>query len=144
MMYLLDTNAISEMRRLGSGKCDPRFAAWANDAQPGELFLSAITILELEIGVLRAERNDAPKGQVLRTWLNKRVLPVFWGRILPVTTSVALRSAQLHVPNPCSLADGLIAATAALHDLTLVTRNVHDFRQSGVRLVNPWEGSRLF
>lgn len=143
-MYLLDTNAISEMRRLGSGKCDPRFVAWAKRIHPGELFLSAITVLEWEIGVLRAERRDAPKGEVLRNWLNQRVLPTFWGRILPVTSSVAMRGAQLHVPNPSSFADSLIAATAALHGLTLVTRNIHDFRLSGVRLLNPWEEAGLF
>ena len=139
-MYLLDTNVVSELRKIRAGKADGRFALWADSVDATELFLSAITLQELEIGVLLAERRDPSQGAIFRAWLNAHVLPAFSGRILAVDSAVALRSARLHVPNPRPVRDGLIAATALVHGMTVVTRNVADFEPTGVPILNPWTG----
>lgn len=114
-------------------------AAWADRMDPSDLFVSAITILEIELGVLMIERRDPQAGRVLRSWLDDRVLPAFDGRILSVDTEVARRCAALHVPDPRSARDALIAATAMVHRFVLVTRNVSDFQRMDVELLNPWE-----
>jgi toxin FitB len=137
-MYLLDTNVVYELRKVRAGKADVNVAAWADGVDVIELYLSVITIQELEIGVLLAERKDAAKGAVLRAWLLNQVMPSFAGRILDVTTEVVLRSAALHVPNPRPVRDGLIAATALVHRMTVVTRNEIDFKPTGVSKLNPW------
>lgn len=138
-MYLLDTNVVSELRKVRSGRADARVAAWADSVDAAELYLSVISLQELEIGVLLAERKDAAQGAIFRTWLTQHVLPAFAGRILDVDTAVALRSARLHVPDPRPVRDGLIAATALVHGMTVVTRNEGDFTPTGVRLLNPWK-----
>jgi predicted nucleic acid-binding protein len=102
------------------------------------LYLSVITLQELEIGVLLAERRDPSQGAMLRAWLNSHVLPAFAGRILTVDAAVAQRSARLHVPDPRPVRDGLIAATALVHGMTVVTRNVADFELTGAKILNPW------
>jgi len=140
-MYLLDTNVVSELRKIRLGKADGHVAAWADSMDAADLYLSVITIQELEIGVLLAERRDPSQGAVFRAWLNDHVLPAFSGRILAVDTAVALRSARLHVPDPHPVRDGLIAATALVHSMTVVTRNVADFEPTGARTLNPWTGS---
>lgn len=137
-MYLLDTNVVSELRKAKSGKADAGVIAWAAGLPASELFLSAISVLELEMGVLLVERRDAAQGVVLRSWLDKHVLPAFAERILPVDTAVARRCARLHVPDPRAERDALIAATALVRDLTVVTRNIGDFEATGVKLLNPW------
>ncbi|MHB8708496.1 MAG: PIN domain-containing protein [Desulfuromonadales bacterium] len=139
-MYLLDTNVVSELRKVRAGKADPNVARWADRVDAGELYLSVITVQELEIGVLLVERRDPVQGAMLRSWLNDHVLPAFAGRILPVDTAVALRSARLHVPDPHPVRDGLIAATALVHGMTVVTRNVEDFASAGAKVLNPWRG----
>ena len=138
-MYLLDTNVVSELRKAKSGKIDQRVLIWANKVSTSSLFLSVITILELETGVLLVERRDAEQGRVLRSWLDTHVLPAFSNRILPVDTSVAQHCAKLHVPNPRSDRDAFLAATALVHGMTVVTRNVDDFSYAGVKILNPWE-----
>lgn len=138
-MLLLDTNVVSELRKIRLGKADKNVAIWAEGLETVSLYLSAITVQELEIGVLLAERRDPVQGKVFRTWLENQVLPTFEGRILPVDTAVARRSASLHVPNPRPFRDSLIAATALVHRMTLATRNIADFKASGANLVNPWE-----
>ena len=140
-MYLLDTNVVSELRKAKSGKADGNVVAWATGIPPLSLFLSAITILELETGVLLVERRDPAQGGILRVWLNDHVLPAFAGRILAVDTLVAQRCARLHVPDPRADRDALIAATALAHGLTVVTRNVSDFAPTGVQILNPWLAS---
>lgn len=135
-MYLLDTNVISELRK---PTADKNVVAWANTVIAPRLFISAITLKELETGVLRMERRDPQRGKVLRTWLKRHVMPAFDARILPVDVAVALRCASLHVPDNANESDALIAATALVHGLTVVTRNVGDFTSSGVALINPWE-----
>jgi predicted nucleic acid-binding protein len=137
-MYLLDTNIVSELRKVRSGKADRNVAQWADSVDSAELFVSAITIQELEIGILLAERKDAPKGAVLRAWMDQHVLPAFADRILPIDTAVALRGAALHVPEPRPVRDALIAATALVHGMPVVTRNVVDFEPTGVRVIDPW------
>jgi toxin FitB len=137
-MFLLDTNVVSELRKVRSGKADPNVAAWADSVDAGTLYLSVIAIQELEMGVLLAERKDGTQGKVLRAWFNGHVLPAFADRILPVDTAVALRNARLHVPDPRPVRDGLIAATALVHGMQVVTRNTADFGPTGVDTINPW------
>jgi len=137
-MFILDTNAVSELRKIRLGKADPHVARWADSVAADSLYLSAITILELEIGVLQIERRDAPQGALLRTWLDRFVLPEFAGRIFPVDTQIAQRCASLHVPGPQAERDALIAATGLVHGMTVVTRNTADFNATGVKLLNPW------
>jgi toxin FitB len=138
-MFLLDTNVVSELRKIRLGRADAGVARWADSVETVDLYLSSITVQELEIGVLLAERRDPPQGALLRTWLDQHVLPAFAGRILTVDTAVAQRSARLHVPNPRPVRDGLIAATALVHGMTVVTRNVADFEPCGVAWLNPWD-----
>lgn len=140
-MYVLDTNVVSELRKIRLGKADSQFAIWADSIEVMDLFLSVITIQELEIGVLLAERRDPSQGSVFRLWLSGHVIPAFNGRILDVDTAVAQRSAKLHVPDPRPVRDGLIAATALVHGMTVVTRNVVDFEPTGVPTLNPWRGN---
>lgn len=137
-MYLLDTNVVSEMRKIRLGRADPNVAAWADSVDASDLYLSVISIHELELGVLLAERRDAAQGAILRKWLTEHVLPAFAGRILDVDTVVAQRSAALHVPDPRPFRDCLIAATALVHGMTVVTRNVTDFQASSAMVLNPW------
>jgi len=137
-MYVLDTNVISEFRKASIGKADRQVAAWANSVPLESMFLSSVCILEMELGTLMMERRDAMQGAILRAWLEDFVLPSFAERILVVDTPVALRGAALQVPNPRSYRDVLIAATALVHGMTVVTRNVKDFKDTGVALLNPW------
>ena len=140
-MFILDTNVVSELRKAKSGKADPQVTAWAAAQQPVGLYISAITVLELEMGILQVERRDATQGAMLRAWLEQHVLPAFAGRIVPIDANVAQRCARLHVPDPRSERDALIAATALVHGMTVVTRNVADFVATGVGLLNPWEAA---
>jgi predicted nucleic acid-binding protein len=139
-MFLLDTNVVSELRKAGSGRADANVVAWAGAQASGSLYVSAITVLELELGVLLMERRDLMQGTLLRSWLSAQVLPAFAGRVLPVDTAVALQCARLHVPDRRAERDGLIAATALVHGMTMVTRNVQDFEGTGVALLDPWAG----
>jgi predicted nucleic acid-binding protein len=136
-MFLLDTNVISELRR--PDRADRNVVAWAGTIPAASFFLSAISILEIELGVLLMARKDAAQGAVLRAWIDDQILPRFDGRILAVDTAVAQRCARLHVPDRRAERDALIAATAMVHGLTVVTRNVADFEPVGVALLNPWE-----
>jgi len=135
-MYLLDTNVVSELRK---PHADRRVRAWAQEVPPPSLFLSAITVLELETGILQIERRDKKQGAALRGWLDKQVLPAFAERVLPVDLVVALQCARLHVPDRMADGDALIAATALVHGLVVVTRNTSDFESAGVSLFDPWQ-----
>ena len=137
-MFLLDTNVVSELRR--ARRTDPNVAAWAESVLQEDMFLSSVTILELEMGALRLARRDGDRGRAIQRWIQNRVLPAFADRILAVDTNVALRGAQLHVPNPRPYRDSLIAATALVHGLIVATRNRVDFETMAVPLLNPWEG----
>jgi len=135
-MYLLTAGVISELRK---PKADANVVAWARSVIAPRMFVSVVTLKELEIAVLRMERRDPVQGKVLRTWLKRHVMPAFDARILPVDAAVALRCAHLHVPDQANESDALIAATALVHGLTVVTRNVSDFKSSGVTVINPWD-----
>lgn len=137
-MFLLDTNVVSELRKAKIGKADKNVIAWATSISVASLFLSAITILELETGILLVERRDPSQGVLLRSWLEGHVLPTFYGRILPVDVLIAQRCAKLHVPNPRSDRDALIAATGLVHGMIVVTRNIADFQGTEAMLLNPW------
>lgn len=137
-MFLLDTNVVSELRKAASGKANANVVAWAARQPSPALFISAITVLELEIGVLLVERRDQPQGARLRSWFDTQVLPAFADRILSIDEAVALRCAGLHVPDPRSDRDALIAATALVQGYPVVTRNVADFEPTGVQVINPW------
>jgi predicted nucleic acid-binding protein len=136
--FLLDTNVVSELRKAKAGKAHAAVTAWASQVPAGSLYVSAITLLELEMGVLQLERRDGTQGAVLRAWLDGHVLAAFAGRVLAVDAPVALQCARLHVPDRLSERDAMIAATAMVHRMTVVTRNVADFEASGVALLNPW------
>lgn len=138
-MYLLDTNVVSELRKVKAGKANPGVVAWAADQPSTSMYLSAVTILELETGILLLERRDPAQGAALRTWFSEQVLPTFAARILPIDQSVAQQCAKLHVPNPRPQIDSMIAATALVHCLTVITRNISDFEYFGAALFNPWQ-----
>ena len=137
-MYLLDTNVLSELRKRRSGKINPAVEAWAGTIDQADMYLSVVTIMEVELGIALLERRDARQAGVLRLWLHEKVMPAFSGRILPIDTTIALRCARLHVPDTKSERDALIAATGLAHDLTVVTRNLADFAGTGVTLLDPW------
>jgi len=137
-MYLLDTNVLSELRKRRSGKIDAAVEAWAGTIDQADMYLSVITVMEVELGIALLERRDLRQAGVLRLWLHEKVMPAFAGRILPLNTAIALRCARLHVPDTKSERDAWIAATGLAHDLTIVTRNVADFTGTGVTLLNPW------
>lgn len=137
-MYLLDTNVISELRKAGTSRMDRNVRSWAKSVSASTLYLSAISILELEIGILLLERRDRSQGAVLQAWMDEHVLATFHGRILAVDTPIALKCATLHVPTPRSDRDAMIAATAMVHGMKVVTRNVSHFAPTGVGVVDPW------
>lgn len=137
MSHLLDTNVISELRKPAS-RADAGVRAWVAARAPSDLYLSAITILEVELGIGLLSRRDPVRTERLQAWLNDDLLDAFAGRILSIDVPVARRAARLHVPNPRPERDALIAATATVHGMTVVTRNVKDFAALDVAIVNPW------
>jgi predicted nucleic acid-binding protein len=148
MMYILDTNVVSETRKASRKQSGPakatatidgRVQRWLASVDSSSLFLSAVTILELEIGCLLLERRDPAQGAILRKWIRNHVLVAFSGRVLPIDVAVAQRCAALHVPDPLEDRDSLIAATALVHGMTVVTRNTSHFERTGVALLNPWQ-----
>ena len=135
-MYLLDTDIIFELRNAKSGGSSPALAAWAGGVQRASLFISALTLLELESGATRVERSDKAAGAALRNWLDAQVGPAFEGRILPVDAAVVRRRAHLTL---ATTRDALLAATALEHGLTLVTRDIAAFKAARLKLLNPWD-----
>jgi predicted nucleic acid-binding protein len=148
-MYLLDTHVLVELRKAHAGEANAGVAAWARRVAPASLFLSALTVSEMELGIRMVERRNSAQGALLRAWMDQRVLPAFAERILAVDTAVARRCAELYVDDSCSGVrpsprplprDAFLAATALVHGMTLVTRNVADFESTGVATLNPWIG----
>jgi hypothetical protein len=136
--YLLDTNVVSELRKR-PGVVDPNVEAWSRQRPAHDLFISVITVLEVELGVMRVERRDKAQGALLRRWLEDGVLSGFADRILSVDVGIARQAARLHVPDPRPERDAYIAATAGVHGMAVVTRNVGDFEPAGVTVIDPWE-----
>lgn len=137
MTFLLDTNVLSELRK-PARRADPGVRAWTSAQVATDLHLSVVTILEIELGIARVARRDRAQGATLTGWLENEVLKIFAGRIVEVDVRVARRAARLHVPDPRPERDALIAATALVHDLVVVTRNVSDFGPTGVETLDPW------
>lgn len=138
MAFVLDTNVISEFRKVQAGKGAAGVAEWAANVARSDLYLSAITVMELEMGVRLMERRDVAQGALLRRWITRVVLPEFSARILAFDADVAVRAAALHVPNPRPWRDAAIAATAMVYGMTVVTRNTSDFKPTGVAVFDPW------
>lgn len=136
MSYLVDTNVISELRK--GSRCDESVAAWWSTIAEDEIFLSVLTIGELRKGIENIRRRDARSAVVLESWLSK-VVADHGARILPIELDVAEEWGRLNVPDPLPVIDGLIAATAKVRGLTLVTRNVPDIARTGVSTINPWD-----
>lgn len=132
MKYLLDTNVLSDARR----QISPQLNTWLAGQLRADLTISVVTVLEIERGILQVERRDVAAGQHLRTWLESEIMPAFSGAVLPIDAAVARTAAGLHVPDPMPEMDALIAATAIVHDLTLVTHNTKDFERTGIRLLD--------
>ena len=137
-MFLLDTNVVSELRKVGDDTANTFVTKWVSGQEASTLFISVLTLMELEIGILRIERRDAEQGRRLRTWFERHVLPEFEERTLPVDAAVALKCARMHVPDPRAERDALIAATAMVHGMTVVTGNRTDFEATGVAFIDPW------
>jgi toxin FitB len=137
-MYVLDTNVISELRKGPLGHADEHVMRWAQSVDADLLYLSAISILELEIGALRIERRDKVQGSIVRKWLERVVFPEFKDRILVIDMAAALQCAPFHVPDPRPERDALIASSALRYNMTVVTRNTKDFEGMGLTLLNPW------
>lgn len=137
-MYLLDTNIIGEMRKANTRQRSPQFAAWLESINLDLCYLSTMTWFEVEMGILRKERQDAVQGHILRTWFENVLKPEFSQRLIPVSPEIALQTAKLHVPNPAAASDSFIAATAIEHGKILVTRNVKDFAHFNLKMVNPF------
>lgn len=140
MSWLLDTNVISELRK---PRADANVTAWVAARDAEDLFVSVITLHEIEVGILLKERSDARQGAMLRAWFTDAVLPAFAsGRTLQVDLPVARLAAALTVPDRRPASDLWIAATAIVHQMPIVTRNVNDFANvPGLSVVNPWEGT---
>ena len=135
-MHLLDTNVVSVFRRID--KAPSQILDWAASVDAEDFYLSVITIMEIELGILRKARHDKRQAEIYRQWLNDDILPRYDDRILAVDLAIARRCAGLHVPDPRSERDALIAATALVHGMTVVTRNEDDFKSTGVSMINPW------
>ena len=138
MKYLLDTIVVSELRKVGDGKADLNVTTWLGAKDSRDLYISAITILELERGIHSIQRRDIEQGSRLRTWMDSRVRPEFAERIISIDEAIATRCAHLHIPDRRNEGEGIIAATAIVHGLVVVTRNIHAFQGTGVVLVDPW------
>jgi hypothetical protein len=144
-MYLLDTNVISEMRKASplkatSAKMDERVANWVGGVSGLDMFLSVVSILELERGFHLLRRRSPEQADTIRLWIRNRLLPAFEGRIFQVDLAIMQRCASLALSQTMEYRESLLAATALVHGMTLVTKNVRHFEATGVDLINPWNG----
>ena len=137
-MYLLDTNVVSELRKAKTGKANANVVLWAREALHDSMFLSVVTIMEIETGILRIQKRDKEQAAILSRWFTEQVLRNFENKILDVSLEVARACAQMHASNPKSERDALIGATAQVNNLILVTRNIKDFSGSNIAVLNPW------
>lgn len=138
-MLFLDTNVVSEIRLVSSGKADLRFIEWVKQMDTRHCWTSAVVLMELERGVLRMERKDPVQGGNLRYWFNTTVRSLFENRVLKIDHTTAQICAKLHIPNKRPENDAWIAASCIQHNLSLVTRNVADFQNLDIELINPFD-----
>jgi toxin FitB len=138
LSYLIDTNVLSELRK--GRRCDPNVVRWFSAVSDEDVFLSVLVIGEIRRGIERIRRRDARSAKTLDAWL-RRLLAGHRDRILPVDEVIAEEWGRLSVPDPIPVVDGLMAATARVHGLTLATRNVRDVARTGVSCVNPFEAA---
>ena len=138
MRYLLDTNVVSELRKR-DGVADRNVIRWAARQDVDDLFISVVSVMEIDLGIRLVGRRDPVQAKALLAWFERAVLGDLADRILPISLDIALRTAALHVPNPRPERDAYIAATALSHGLTVITRNVADFEPMDVPLLNPWD-----
>jgi toxin FitB len=136
-MYLVDTNVVSELRRLRLA--NQNVVTWFSQQRTEDLYLSVISILEVEQGYLKLQRHDIKQAKVIRDWIDQNLIESFRGRILSIDTKIAQCCAALHVPDRKSYGDAMIAATAITHNMTIVTRNTADFQATGAKMINPWQ-----
>lgn len=137
MSYLVDTNVISELRK--GRRCDPGVASWFAAAASEEIYLSALTLGEIRKGIENIRRRDESAAAALEEWF--RELEVSHSdHILPVDQAIAEQWGRFNVPDPLPVLDSLLAATASVHGLTLVTRNLKDVERTGVDCLNPFSG----
>jgi toxin FitB len=134
MTYLLDTNVVSEVRRR---RPDPHVLAWWDTVTSAEIFISALTIGEIRLGIQRLFRKDARQAELLEQWLHG-LRVTYQDHIVDVDPAIAEEWGRLNVPDPLPVIDGLLAATARIRGLTLVTRNTADLARSGVPMLNPF------
>lgn len=137
-MYLIDTNVLSEFRKLFTGRADQSFSRWFDGVAVEQLYVSVMTLFEIEYGILRLQRHDARQALVLSDWFEQAKAQM-QGRIIDIDPAIALRCAALHIPDARSQRDSFIGATALVHGLTLLTRNIRDFQGMGIEIINPWE-----
>lgn len=137
-MYLLDTNAVSEIRKISKGKANSGFTDWFHSVKMENLYVNTVVLMELEKWHLLKSRKDKPQAEILRNWVLNTVYPMFDGRIFQVNIEIAKICATLFVPNPKPENDAWIGATAIAYDLILVTRNVDDFAGMPVKIFNPF------
>lgn len=136
-MYLLDTNVVSELRKIKSKHTS--FNDWYTHINPHMCYISVITVFELKKGIQLKRLKDPQQADILQKWLDEQCLPMFDGRILDYTLEMTEITARLHVPNPASYPDSLIASTALYYGLTLITRNIKDFQHTDLCLINPFQ-----
>jgi predicted nucleic acid-binding protein len=135
LSYLIDTNVLSELRK--GKRCDPNVSRWFASVHPEEVFLSVLAVGEIRSGIERIRRRDDRSARVLDTWL-RRLLAEHSDRILPIDEAIAQEWGRLSGPDPLPIVDGLMAATARVHRLTLATRNLRDVARTGVSCINPF------
>ncbi len=136
MSFLLDTNVVSEVRRR---EPDRRVASWFSSVRATDVYLSVLVVGEIRHGIERLARRDRAQAAAYDKWLAD-LLDLYGDRVVPVTAEVVETWGRLNVPDPLPVVDGLLAATALVHDWTLVTRNTADVIRTGARLLNPFEG----
>jgi len=137
-MYILDTNVVSELRKIPFGRCDENVSSWASDIDFSTTYLSVISVLEIELGIQQIHRRDKKQSSTLKKWFEE-LLVVYEHRVLSFDSTVALKTASLHVPDPMPDRDAVIAGTALVHGFIVVTRNLSDFSSTNDQLQNPWK-----
>lgn len=136
-MYVLDTNLVSEIRKVPAKK-NPAVQRWLEKQYSDQLFITSITVYELEVGVQRLARKDSAQAALIGDWLHGILLPGFEGRVLDLDLESSLIAATYQVPDPRPSADCFIAAITQRHHMKLVTRNTKDFLAMNIPLINPW------